>query len=34
MNHLALLEANTDGSDPTTWREPVSDEQYDAAQQH
>jgi quercetin dioxygenase-like cupin family protein len=34
MSHFALLEANTDGSDPTTWLEPVSDEQYDAAQQH
>lgn len=34
MSHFALLEANTDGSDPTTWLEPVTDEQYDAAQQH
>lgn len=34
MSHFALLEANPDGSDPTTWLEPLSDEQYDAAQQH
>ena len=33
MSHFALLEANADGSDPTTWLEPVTDEQYDAAQQ-
>jgi quercetin dioxygenase-like cupin family protein len=31
MSHLALLEVNDDGSDPTTWLEPVSDEQYRAA---
>ncbi|MDN5766819.1 MAG: cupin domain-containing protein [Humibacillus sp.] len=34
MSHLALLEANPDGSDPTTWLEPVTDVHYDAAQQH
>lgn len=34
MSHFALLEANPDGSDPTTWLEPVTDEQYRAAQQH
>lgn len=33
MSHFALLEANTDGSDPTTWLEPVTDEHYAAAQQ-
>ena len=33
MSHFALLEANPDGSDPTTWLEPVTGEQYDAAQQ-
>ena len=34
MSHFAFLEANPDGSDPTTWLEPLSDEQYAAAQQH
>ena len=33
LSHFALLEANPDGSDPTTWLEPVPDEQYEAAQQ-
>lgn len=28
MSHFALLEANPDGSDPTTWLEPVTDEHY------
>ncbi|MCP2323932.1 quercetin dioxygenase-like cupin family protein [Hamadaea flava] len=28
MSHLAMLEANPDGSDPTTWLEPVADDQY------
>ena len=32
MSHFALLENNPDGSDPTTWLEPVTDEQYTAAQ--
>jgi quercetin dioxygenase-like cupin family protein len=32
MSHFALLENNPDGSDPTTWLEPVTDEQYAAAQ--
>lgn len=31
MAHYALLEVNEDGSDPTTWQEPVTDEQYRAA---
>ena len=31
MAHLALLDVNQDGSDPTRWLEPVSDEQYQAA---
>jgi hypothetical protein len=31
MNHLALLEAKSDGGDPTTWLEPVTDEQYEQA---
>jgi hypothetical protein len=26
-----MLEVNPDGSDPTTWLEPVTDEQYKAA---
>ena len=31
MAHLALLDVNEDGSDPTHWLEPVTDEQYRAA---
>jgi hypothetical protein len=31
MSHLAMLEARPDGSDPTTWLEPLDDEQYEAA---
>ena len=31
MSHLAMLDALPDGSDPTTWLEPVTDEQYQAA---
>ncbi|MBM2618425.1 cupin domain-containing protein [Actinoplanes sp. LDG1-06] len=31
MGHLALLEAKPDGGDPTTWLEPVTDEQYEQA---
>ncbi|WP_328468932.1 cupin domain-containing protein [Actinoplanes sp. NBC_00393] len=31
MSHLAMLEAKPDGGDPTTWLEPVTDEQYKAA---
>ena len=33
MSHLAMLEALPDGADPTTWLEPVTDEQYQAANQ-
>lgn len=33
MCHTALLEVNEDGSDPTMWLEPVTDEQYQAAHQ-
>lgn len=33
MSHFVLLGANPDGSDPTTWLEPVTDDQYAAAQQ-
>ncbi|MCV2395398.1 cupin domain-containing protein [Actinotalea sp. M2MS4P-6] len=29
--HLAMLEAKPDGSDPTTWLEPVAGEAYDRA---
>ena len=29
-----MLEAKPDGGDPTTWLEPVTDEQYEDAQQH
>jgi quercetin dioxygenase-like cupin family protein len=31
MSHLAMLEALPDGTDPTTWLEPVTDQQYKAA---
>ena len=31
MTHYALLDVNEDGSDPTHWLEPVTDEQYRAA---
>jgi hypothetical protein len=31
MCHIAMLE-DTDDGDPTTWLEPVTDEQYGAAQ--
>ncbi len=34
MSHYALLEANPDRSDPTTWLEPVTDEQYEQADKH
>jgi hypothetical protein len=33
MSHLALLEAKPDGSDPTTWLEPVTDDLYEKANQ-
>ena len=33
MSHLAMLEALPGGGDPTTWLEPVPDEQYQAADQ-
>jgi quercetin dioxygenase-like cupin family protein len=28
MSHLAMLENRSDGGDPTTWLEPVTDEDY------
>ena len=31
MSHLAMLEVLPDGGDPTTWLEPVPDEQYRSA---
>lgn len=34
MSHLAMLENLLDGGDPTTWLEPVPDEQYQKANQH
>jgi quercetin dioxygenase-like cupin family protein len=34
MSHLAMLEANPDGSDPTTWLEPVPQDEYEKANQH
>jgi threonine dehydrogenase-like Zn-dependent dehydrogenase len=33
MSHLAMLESRPDGGDPTTWLEPVTDDQYKAANQ-
>jgi quercetin dioxygenase-like cupin family protein len=33
MSHLAMLEGLPGGEDPTTWLEPVPDEQYQAANQ-
>jgi quercetin dioxygenase-like cupin family protein len=33
MSHITIVEKNTDGSDPTTWLEPVDDATYDAAGQ-
>ncbi len=34
MSHLAMLEAEPDGGDPTTWLEPVTDGQYEQADKH
>ncbi|MCG5438121.1 hypothetical protein [Micromonospora foliorum] len=31
VSHLAMLEAKPDGRDPTTWLEPVTDEDYQRA---
>jgi quercetin dioxygenase-like cupin family protein len=31
MSHFSILEKRSDGSDPTTWLEPVTDDQYQAA---
>jgi quercetin dioxygenase-like cupin family protein len=33
MSHLAMLEAQPGGQDPSTWLEPVPDDQYRAANQ-
>ena len=33
MSHLAMLEAKPDGSDPTTWLEPLPDDEYHGADQ-
>lgn len=33
MSHFAMLEAKPDGGEPTTWLEPVADEQYRTANQ-
>ncbi|HEY0817098.1 MAG TPA: cupin domain-containing protein [Pseudonocardia sp.] len=33
MSHLAMLEALPDGTDPTTWLEPLSEDDYKAADQ-
>ena len=33
MSHLAMLEVNPDGSDPTTWLEPFPDDEYEQANQ-
>jgi quercetin dioxygenase-like cupin family protein len=34
MSHLAMLEAKSDGGDPTTWLEPVTGDQYQQANKH
>ncbi len=34
MSHLALLEADPEGGDPTTWLEPVTAEAYEQAGKH
>ena len=34
MSHLAMLENLPDGADPTTWLEPVTDDQYETANEH
>jgi hypothetical protein len=34
MSHLAMLEAKPDGSEPTTWLEPVIDADYEQANKH
>ena len=34
MSHFSILEKLPDGGDPTTWLEPVPDEQYEAANGH
>ncbi|HEY0937597.1 MAG TPA: hypothetical protein VGD91_28140 [Trebonia sp.] len=31
MCHIAMLEGTADGGDPTTWLEPVTDEEYQKA---
>jgi quercetin dioxygenase-like cupin family protein len=31
MSHLAMLESRADGANPTTWLEPVADEQHQTA---
>jgi quercetin dioxygenase-like cupin family protein len=33
MSHLAMLETLPDGTDPTTWREPLPDDDYATANQ-
>ncbi|GIF25464.1 quercetin dioxygenase-like cupin family protein [Actinoplanes tereljensis] len=33
MSHLAMVEATPDGSDPTTWLAPVTDDEYKTADQ-
>jgi quercetin dioxygenase-like cupin family protein len=33
MSHLAMLESRAGGGDPTTWLEPVTDEDYEQANQ-
>ena len=34
MSHLAMLENRPDGSDPTTWLEPLPEDAYEKANQH
>ena len=34
MSHLAMLEAKPDGGDPTTWLEPLPEDEYQKADEH
>jgi len=34
MSHLAMLEAKPDGGDPTTWLEPLPEDEYTEANEH
>jgi quercetin dioxygenase-like cupin family protein len=34
MSHLAMLESKPDGGDPTTWLEPLPEDEYQKADEH